>query len=556
MAAARGRNKSTATTLSPVVAVGIAAGVPLIVLIWMLLAPGRVVSREMTWDMLFILEGGWHVFQGQVPHVDFHDPAGGLNFLLTAAGFQLVGVRPLAFLVGSSLMAVVLFVCASIAAAPRLPLLPATLFVLFASLLALMPANAGDLPSEYSFAMSYNRYGWSALSIVALVLFLPKQAVGREIADLAVVAVLMLILFYTKITYFAAGMGALAVAIVICPAVRERWRAWTVIGSLLILNALAPYSRAYIDDLWANVGSGGVKSNYVLQVNYFLSNGTEHALYIAMVAAAGWLWWSGLAPPRVPLASAFLVGMGWVLLTQNSQFNGVALAVVVALILYDTLHRRDVGPPAQLLLILPSMWIAAAGASVMGHYFKTGDPSLTFVNSANLRGLAVPTEDSGLLAAFADGGHSFQLLSRARVNRPRHELLPYEYVQTIEEAVTLLSHYRPGTIVLLDQVNPMPFVMGWPPPRGGNLWSGPKAPQRPAEQLFGSADYVLIPKFSTIGAWTEEAITTLYGSYLADHFRDLAETQSWRLLALIPAARGRGEPTVRSTTGVGGGTGR
>ena len=533
------------TALFPVVVVSVAAGVPLLVLIWMLLAPGHVVSREMTWDMMFILEGGWHVFQGQVPHVDFHDPVGELNFLLTAVGFDLVGVRPLAFLAGSSLMAMVLFVCASIVAPPRLPLLPAALFALFAGLLALMPANAGDLPSEYSFAMSYNRYGWSALSIVALILFLPRHVGGREIADLAMGAVLLLILFYTKITYFAAGMRALAVAIVICPAVRARWRAWTVIGSLLILNALAPYSHAYIDDLWANVGSGGVKSNYVLQINYFLSNGTEHALYLAMVAAAAWLWWSGLAPPRVPLASAFLVGIGWLLLTQNSQFNGVALAVVVALLLYDTLRGCGVGPPALLLLILPAMWIAAAGASVVGHHFKTGDPTLTFVDSTNLRGLAVPTEDSGLLAAFADGGHSFQLLSRARVNRPRHELLPYEYVQTIEEAVTLLSRYRPGTIVLLDQVNPMPFVMGWPPPRGGNLWSGPKAPQRSAEQLFGSADYVLIPKFSTIGAWTEEAVTTLYGSYLAEHFHDLAETQSWRLLGPRTAGVGN-EPNRQS----------
>ena len=41
---------------------------------------------------------------------------------------------------------------------------------------------------------------------------------------------------------------------------------------------------------------------------------------------------------------------------------------------------------------------------------------------------------------------------------------------------------------------------------------------------FADADYVLIPKFSTIGAWTEDAETKLYGSYLADHFRHLEET--------------------------------
>jgi len=114
------------TAAPPVAFLGVTAGVPLIVLMWMLLWPGWVVSREMTWDMLFILEGAWHVFQGQIPHIDFHDPVGGLNFLLTAVGFHLVGVRPLAFLAGSCVMALALFVCACVAAAPRLPLLPAT----------------------------------------------------------------------------------------------------------------------------------------------------------------------------------------------------------------------------------------------------------------------------------------------------------------------------------------------------------------------------------------------------------------------------------------------
>jgi hypothetical protein len=494
----------------------------------------------MTWDMLFILEGAWHVFEGQIPHVDFHDPAGELNFLLPAIGFRLVGPRPDAFLVGSSLLALALFVCAWIAAVRRLSLLPAALFMVFASLLALMPANAGDLPSAYSFAMSYNRYGWSALCIVALILFLPTRA-GDDggIVDTLIVAVLLLALFYLKVTYFAAGMAALATAIVICPAVRARWRSWTLVGILLAANALAPYSHPYLNDLRATTAAGGVKNNYVLQMSYFLSNGTEHVVYIALVGAAVWLWRRGMVPLRVPLSAAFLVGLGWLLLSQNSQFNGIPLPVVVALLLYEILRERRLGTLPLLLLILPAMWIVVSAASVMGHYFKTHDSTLTVVERTNLRGLAVPTEEGDLLAAFTDSTHPDQLLSRARVNRPRHELSPYEYTQTVMEAASLLSnpHYRPGTVVLLDQVNPMPFVLGWPPPRGSNLWSGPRAPLQPAEQVFAGADYVLIPKFSTIGAWTKAAATTYYGAYLTDHFSDLQESRSWRLLGRKAAAR-------------------
>jgi hypothetical protein len=80
--------------------------------------------------------------------------------------------------------------------------------------------------------------------------------------------------------------------------------------------------------------------------------------------------------------------------------------------------------------------------------------------------------------------------------------------------------------VLLDQVNPLPFMLGWAPPRGGNLWSGSGAPVLPAETLFADADYVLIPRFSTYSAWTEQAELE-YGPYLAQAFPVREETRSW-----------------------------
>src|SRR6185437_2837070 len=49
---------------------------------WALLSPPVVLSREMTWDLLFNLAGAWHVHLGHVAHVDFHEPVGQLNFLL------------------------------------------------------------------------------------------------------------------------------------------------------------------------------------------------------------------------------------------------------------------------------------------------------------------------------------------------------------------------------------------------------------------------------------------------------------------------------------------
>jgi len=51
-------------------------------------SPNLVVSHQMTWDFLYNLSGAWHLQHGHVPHVDFHEPVGQLNFVLTQLGFN------------------------------------------------------------------------------------------------------------------------------------------------------------------------------------------------------------------------------------------------------------------------------------------------------------------------------------------------------------------------------------------------------------------------------------------------------------------------------------
>ena len=95
-----------------------------------------------------------------------------------------------------------------------------------------MPANVGDRPEQYTFAMSYNRYGWSAYSILALILFVPPREANqrgpgdRTWIDIAVAGGLLAAMFYLKITYFAAGLATLGFAALFHPHVGRYWRAW------------------------------------------------------------------------------------------------------------------------------------------------------------------------------------------------------------------------------------------------------------------------------------------------------------------------------------------
>ena len=118
---------------SPVLLLLVLSGLPVLAAAWAVLSPPVMLSKAMTQDLLFNLSGAWHVYSGHVAHVDFHDASGRLSFLLTALGFHLLGPTPFAFLVNVAFMGAVLFAASFLAAMRRLPLLPAVLFVVFAT---------------------------------------------------------------------------------------------------------------------------------------------------------------------------------------------------------------------------------------------------------------------------------------------------------------------------------------------------------------------------------------------------------------------------------------
>jgi hypothetical protein len=525
--------------LRPSAAVVLAgAGVPVLVAAWALMSPPTLFSRTMTQDLLFNLAGAWQVHLGQVAHVDFHDPSGRLSFLLTALGFHLLGPGPQAFLVNVGVMTAVLFAAAFATAIRRLPLLPAVLFIVFVSLLALLPANVGDRPDQYTFAMSYNRYCWSAFGIFALILFVPPQP-GRRPAglDLLVAGGLLLLMFHLKITYFAAGLVTVGFAMLFHRHVRQNKLAWLAVVLLVTANALAPWNRAYLIDIHDWSTSGAVRNSLLLHFNNFIAAIALYAPYLAAIAVAGWMWVFGRASFRFPLTLAFLFAVSLGLLSQNSQALGLPTGVVMVLILYDRLRRhfapvrnRDIAPLLLTLLFFPLFEASCFGASIAGyHAAASAGRGLYVVDRTHLQGLAVPEGQRGTYLSFSN---TFDYPTRNVLEHtpPRYQLTDYEYLLSLLKAADLLKEQPPGGIALFDSINPLPFMLGRETPRGANLWSTWNAPRRPAHQYLADVRYVLVPKFSLNPRWTED-LMKLYRGYLADHFETVADTSCWVLLA-------------------------
>src|SRR5260370_28040866 len=194
----------------PLLALSVALTIPAL---WAVLSVPVVYSREMTWDLMFNLDGAWRIYAGQVAHVDFHAPVRSLLFAVAGLGFYLVGNKPFAFIVGECIVAAVVTVLALVAVRDRLALIAGVLFVALCAMLALVPVTIGDLPTAYTFAMGYNRFGWSLLGILYLVLFVEPRDGGRSgLPELALAAVVLVTPDDLKITYFCVALPALRLA--------------------------------------------------------------------------------------------------------------------------------------------------------------------------------------------------------------------------------------------------------------------------------------------------------------------------------------------------------
>lgn len=523
----------------------LALTVPLLVLRFVIVGQDtRVFSREMVWDLLYLLGGAWHLHAGHVPFVDFHSELGVLNFLLVDLAFKVVGTNVTAVVVAKAIVGGAIFMAATVASARRLPLVPAIVFVLLTWGMAILPTNIGQAVNEYTFAMSYNVYCWAAISVLSLILFVPPHRVAAPWhmpwIDPALAGLLIVAMYYLKITYFGAAVVELAVAFVVCGHVRAMWRTWSAVMAAVLANAVAPYNWPYLGDLMAAVLTGAATTSPVAILMTFFENIDELVIYAVAFLVGAMLWRSGRAPLRVPVGIATCVVSAIGLLSQNTQGEDLPLGLVAAFILYDCIRRSP--PPAIVgirplwvllaVLVMPTAIVVKQAASIVAYPLSMSrSENLMLVDHGNLKGLAVPKEKDGLLTAFADGRVDYTFLNRSREAGTSEELTQFEYVQTILEAEALLSKpgVTPGGVAVLDQVNPMPFVMNWPPPRGGSMWLAPTFPWRSAESTFAEVDYVLIPKFSTYRDVTLEA-QRRFGTYLKAHFPVRSESRSWIML--------------------------
>jgi hypothetical protein len=522
-----------------------------IVATWSLLVFTRdtLPQNSMTWDLMHALAGGWYLREGLSAHGDFITQMGYLSFLPIHLGMFLTGPSVFAFHAVTAMALALVYPLCILACHRRVATFQSWIVTLALSAIVLLPTNIGEGTGVTSFAMYYNRIGWSLISIVCIFLFLKIDRRTRFGAiELSAVFVCVLVLFYLKITYFVVAVAAVYLEILFGPYFRgRRTVAATVLGGLLLAFGLPPFNLAYLSDLYV----AAFRSDTVVQgAGYLLvlARNNIDCWMLVVVAVGIWLAAGGRPTLYSWLVLAFLLGGGFALLSQNAQGNLIPLVCVAFLFLFESLRRRWLsGSPemvaenrswilvASLVSVLYPLVFVADGTAAISRYAAAAgadDPEREIARAGPLAGLSVPRDRHPFEGIRGTTDPSPDPWRRGRTPRQGPFLSQHEYLRTMNAAVALARDLglRDDRLLVVDQVNFLPFALGAPPPTGVYLWLLPGFHPIPPETYFAGVDGLFVPRYATApfvtGRFMEE-----YASFIARTFTKQVESPYWTVLA-------------------------
>ncbi len=173
-----------------------------------------VLVNDVPLDIYVPLDGAWRVLQGQTPHLDFHTPVGLLYYEAYGAAMALFGPTARVLIFVPAAFSLVLIGVVALSTRSRLPDGARALLCAYLAFIALSPMHLDD--DALVHLASYNRFGWTLVTALLLLVCLPPQERSRrqEVGEIALAVLLLWVLFFLKITYFGLGGLALLLALV------------------------------------------------------------------------------------------------------------------------------------------------------------------------------------------------------------------------------------------------------------------------------------------------------------------------------------------------------
>lgn len=484
-------------------------------------------------DSFIPIDAAWRTLQGQVPHFDFYTPLGIFYFWLHAAAARLWGMDARIIIWANFLALPFVLLPGIVLAWRRLGTLSAITLTILLTELVIAPTFIDGPGGFITHLANYNRIGWGFASLVCLwALRLPRRTShGWDLAEAVAIGIMLFILFYLKLTYFALSVGIIAVG---CVVTRGLWRgaAMAVLPLAAGMIALEILYPGLLGAYRADLARAAAANTILLRSNH---------VQRAVVANIGPVLLIGL------LAALTF----WIVPARRLAVLG-ALAVAGGSTLVATQNWGAFAPPLVVLVMLLAQWLEA-GASQGGSDVGAARPILLTAGAGIVIVAALPfifTQANGTLGHAlltrgkgytVDGGHTetFRTMRWHRnsvdewyfppdftVNEAlRWDLNPTpDVMQTVmaDGYDLVLRLGLPGSrIESLSFSNPFPAGLRWPDPRSVALWwdtnrTFTRAKLTPDEAV-GDADIVMVPKIWT-SLYVTDALKTVAWPKLSRDF--------------------------------------
>jgi len=523
-----------------------------------LLALGASHQVYMAEDAAALLDGGWRVYQGQRPHTDFVSYLGTVVFLVTAAGMWLSGPTATALAIGYVLLFAPVTFWAWALARPRFPAMLTAVYTLLTGFL-LVGTRSLDLDTQYwmtSYAMQYNRLGWALFCLLLPpTLVPPREAPSARRCWLEGVSTgcILALLAFTKLNFFGAAVGIVGLGSVLF-GLEWRTAAGTLLGFAAVALGLLAYLRfdapAMAAD-WLMIAGVQDPAGRLLSLRFVLERNIPDLLLAAGLTAILWYPRSPARPPfpagwRSAVAALALLVLGVLICSTNSQFRDIPLFAIAGLVLCEACRRQlvpDDPAPRRTYACACVAAVALAcltlGADMASVVYSVGwkiqhrddQPPTAHIDAPALRDWPLPLRpgesytDTTVAASILEGNRGIYLS-------------PYQYAAWVNDGLALArAHVGTESRVLgLDFVNPFPFALGLPSPRGtalcwhnGRLVDDKHHP--PAEKVFREVTHVLVPQRSLCVGPDDgtEFLLRVYGPTLKADFEKAGQSRLWTL---------------------------
>lgn len=522
----------------------------------MILKTKAIYISVWTHDNFTYLDGAYRILKGQTPHVDFVTPIGLFGYLLPYVGLKIAGSYSLALPTVDLVVTAMAIALAILVAYKRLSLLPSILLVTYVWLLASIPINAGDTAQYISYSMFYNRYGWALLLVLfALYLKVNDDNMKNAISDIIAGSIILMFLFYTKISFFAVAVTFLAIL-----ALKSKYHlrvavicAINLLIGILCVELIYPgLTVGYFQDLLTALqSSGAIRGGMYSALNFIYRNIADIILVIFIVALTArvkpmdWL-------DYIFVAYVFLAT--YALLNQNAQTRNMVTLFAISLWGMQTaLSRlaRELKDPGNeglknsktiacsvvalsVLMLAQPMATRVYGMAII-HARSKPMPVSRPMNLDKLNQIYV-YKDRNYMSGIDKDHYSNKEMYMLRNRFRRDWLAEQEYVETITDGVKILGKHATSddSIIVMDMVNPFNFLMDTRPPKNSysflhlhrtfNLDAA-----RPKQSMLAHASLVMIPNYP-IQMPERDALLEIFGPTLKREYKEVGRDRYWTLL--------------------------